>query len=432
MLLVRRASAAVAILLAAILFVYRTKTLAVLLLVGNSLQSAISLWWHSYLQHWAPVLIATVLALGAGIVLAGLVLRAIATRPVVVISDFEISKECASRLGVTGRSLAALFSDELLQLARIGAGGEQNFDRSLVGTGQLPLLPIGLSDPFGLSTAPQIEVKGISWARVVSEWKRIRERQIVVSGDLISGPERAILAGRVSGKWSWRTEPFLQAEIDLQSAVRTLAILALRDIYTRMSGLVEIAEGRTEEGIKLLKQALIRRPSDVFAVEQLAHIYGKQGRSDEAIALLRRFKVPWYRMFERAVLNKSFSMAYLRKDKKKAIKYARRAVWLAPREVLLQRYLAQLCAVLGLRREALRACRRAKKLAPWHPGMADLEEQVEAFLATAKKKAEAGGALCNRRRGLLSRAKSKQLIRPLRAPKFGADVIAGITCENLE
>lgn len=301
--------------------------------------------WTVFCAHPTPLLIAT----GLGVLLLALLLRVLAPKSTVVVSDFEVPKECIARLGVTGTTLAALLADEMLGIVKVGAGGEQNFDRDLVETGRLSLLPIGLAGLFQRSTAPQIEVKGISWRRLVWEWNGVRERQTAVSGDLIAGPERTVLAARVSGKWSWNTEPFAQPEVALTEAVRTLANLALRDIYPRMSGMHEIAQGRTEEGIRLLQQSLLRRPKDVFAVEQLSAILTKQKRIDEALTVLGKFDIPWYRRHDRAVLYKSFTLTYSFKgDWSKALDYARRAARLAPREALLQRNLALTSAKLGL------------------------------------------------------------------------------------
>ena len=346
------------------------------------LHDACKMLWDAFCAHPTPVLIAIGLALGAGLLLLTLLLRAIAPKWTVVVSDFEVPRECISKLGVTGTSLAALLADEMLGIVKVAVGGEQNFDSSLVETGSLSLLPIGLTGLLQRSTAPQIEVKGISWGRLVWEWKGVRERQIAVSGDVIAGPERTVLAARVPGKWSWKTEPFAQTEVALTEAVKTLAKLALRDIYPRMSGMHELAEGRTEEGIRLLQQSLLRRPKDVFAVEQLSALFGKQKRTDDALALLHKFTIPWYRRYDRAVLYKSFMAAYFCKgDLNKALDYARRAARLAPREALLQRNLALTSAKLGIRKDALRACRKAQELAPGHPALVDLEAEVRASLA---------------------------------------------------
>jgi len=173
----------------------------------------------------------------------------------------------------------------------------------------------------------------------------------------------------------------------LRAAIRKLAIVALQDLRPFISGVWELAEGHTEEGIRLLKNCLVRRPGFVEAAEQLVKPLCEQGRSNEALAILQAVKIPWYKRSDRAVLQKSFFAYYAQQrpvDWKTMIGYARRAARLAPRVPLMQRNLAISAANLGLEKEARRACRRAQKLAPGYPSLANLDQRVEEKLNFAR------------------------------------------------
>lgn len=246
--------------------------------------------WNDFLGHPTAVLIAAGLGLAALLLLIGFILRMVAPRSTLVISNFEMPKEGAPGLHVTGKTLGALLADEILGIVKGAMSGEWNWDSEFVHVKELHS-PLG---EFTTNPSPgvEIEVKGVSWGRIASAWKLVRQRQQLLSGDLTADSDRVVLTARLPGSWSWRTEPFELKETSLRAAIRKLAIAALQDLRPFISGVWELAEGHTEEGIRLLKNCLVRRPGFVEAAEQLVKPLCEQGRSNEALAILQAVKIP--------------------------------------------------------------------------------------------------------------------------------------------
>ncbi len=341
--------------------------------------------WKEFLEHPTAVLIAAGLGLAVLLLLIGFMLRIVAPCPTLVISNFEMPKDGAPGLHVTGKTLASLLADEMLGIVKGAMSGEWNWGSEFVNVKEL-------HSPLEFTTNPnhdgvEIEVKGVSWGRIASAWKLVRQRRQLLSGDLTADADRVFLTARLPGFWSWRTEPFEPKEASLRTAIRKLAGVALKDLRPFVSGVWELADGNTEEGIRLLENCLVRRPGFAEAAEQLVKPLCEQGRSSEALTILQSVKVPWYKRYDRAVLQKSFFAYYAQQDPvdwKIMIGYARRAARLAPRVPLMQRNLALSAANLGLEKEARRACRRAQKLAPGYPSLASLGQRVEEKLNLAR------------------------------------------------
>jgi len=215
--------------------------------------------WKEFLEHPAAVLTAAGLCLAVLIVLIGFILRIVAPRPTLVISNFEMPKDGAPGLHVTGKTLGSLLADEMLAIVKGAMSAEWNWDSEFVHVKEL-------HSPMEFTTSPnpgvEIEVKGVSWGRIASAWKLVRQRQQLLSGDLTTDSGCVFLTLRLPGLWSWRTEPFEPKETGLRAAIRKLASIALQDLRPFVSGVWELADGNTEEGIRY---CLVRRPGFVEA-----------------------------------------------------------------------------------------------------------------------------------------------------------------------
>jgi hypothetical protein len=346
--------------------------------------------WADFLVHPTAVLTAVGLTGAAAILLIGVLLRIVAPRRALVISDFAVPKDSIPGLHVTGRSVGALLADEMLKIVKGAMGAKWNWESEFVGVKEF-------RSPLTLTTVAtpvlDIDVKNVSWGRVRLAWNLIRQSQEMLSGDLIADSERIVLVARVPGQWSWRTDSFQPNQASLRAAVGTLAGAILRDIHPFIGGLWELSQGRTDDGITLLKNHLARQPDHVRTAEQLVKPLCDQGRSREALENLRLMKIPWYRRRDRGILQKSFSAYYLQQspvDLNTAIWHARRAARLAPREPLFQRNLALLSAIFGREEEARRACRRALKLAPRYPYLSGFSQMVEERLAKSREESPRG------------------------------------------
>jgi hypothetical protein len=318
--------------------------------------------WKDFLEHPGAVLTAIGVIVASGFVLVGAILRMAAPRFAAVISDFQVPKDGIGGLNVTGRTLASLLADEMLAITKAALRAPSNLRANEIDASAYSRLPLEFQGS-SLPPALEIEVKGLSWDRLLQAWRQVRRRQTVISGDAIFGPEKVVLAGRAAGRWSWRTEPFAPTERDLQVAIQSLADAAMRDINPFIAGVRSLAEGHADEGIKLLRVCLDRSPHHFSAAEQLTLALLKGERCVEAMRFLPNFRLPWYERHGGAIVHNSLAAVHSSCGTNEAAIYnARQAVRLWPRSPLLQARLAEICADQGLEKEALRAGIKAYKL----------------------------------------------------------------------
>lgn len=343
-------------------------------------------WWSAFVAHPGPVLILTLIGIASILLLSGIFLRVVFPRATLLISDFEMPKDGVPGLHVTGRTIGSLLADEMLAIVKTGMSAQWNWSSPLVPIQELKSSPLTFTTA---NTSPgfEIEVKGVSWGRVTAAWRLVRQRQQILSGDMVADSDHVVLAARVTGLCSWRTLPFRPDEAGLREGVRLLADAALRDIHPFISGVCELALGHEDAGIALLRNCVLRWPSFVRAAEQLVSPLCRQGRFSEAKAIIEGVRIPWYRRRDRGYLQKCLMALYAKErpvDWNLVIRHARLATRLAPRVPLFQRNLALVASEIGCEKEARRACLRAKRLAPGHPFLTDLETMVDKILTRVR------------------------------------------------
>ena len=278
-------------------------------------------WWLRALER-RPV--AGILALGVCAVGAGVALRVAVPREALVISAFEVP-EAAARppLGVSGKTTANVFLDaiqrvldtatifttaldsssattgiygELLSFAirtearqhRADVGGKTVFQPSS-GAFRLGLAQPARAPPVG------VEVEGLSVERIAAEWNRVRERQTIVSGDVLTTARGLNLRARISGKGVWEVGPVAPTPAALDRAASELALHLLTGTnpsiaqrYYLSRGLPFQRSGRLVDALRQCRHAAAIATQDPCADLFLGVALLEVGRADSAVAALRR------------------------------------------------------------------------------------------------------------------------------------------------
>jgi tetratricopeptide (TPR) repeat protein len=278
-------------------------------------------WWLRALER-RPF--AGILALGVCAVGAGVALRVAVPREALVISAFEVPEAAATpQLGVSGKTMANVFLDaiqrvldtatifttaldsssaatgtydELLTFAiraearqrRAEVGGKTVFQPSS-GAFRLGLAPLAKAPSVG------VEVEGLSVERIAAEWNRVRERQTIVSGDVLTTATGLSLRARISGKGVWEVGPVAPTLADLDRAASELALHlftgtnpSIAQRYYLSRGLRFQRRGSLVDALRSYRRAAAIATEDPCADLFLGVALLQVGKADSAVATLRR------------------------------------------------------------------------------------------------------------------------------------------------
>lgn len=218
---------------------------------------------------------------------AGLIIMAAyavwdARTPVTMIAPFQLPK---ADLPFSGDIVADALQDALKSIHNEIEGERQDPGLQSSETG-LPDLRNMLIPKFRRVQAPPrftVEVKGLSYERILSVARGVMNSAATISGDVIvDGKEFALIARTEdAGPWVSVSEP-ISAE-GLTRASRDLAekIVATQD--PTLAGVVLLKKGQVDEGFEALNRARSLNPTDARLKMNLCMGFGANRRYDEAI-----------------------------------------------------------------------------------------------------------------------------------------------------
>jgi tetratricopeptide (TPR) repeat protein len=205
-----------------------------------------------------------------------------ARTPVTMIAPFRLPK---ADLPFNGDIVTDALQDALKSIHNVIDGDRQNPGLRSSETG-LPDLRNFLIPKFRRIQAPPrftVEVKGVSYERILSVARAVRGNETTVSGDVIVNGSEFILIARTAdaGPWVSVSSP-ISAE-GLTQATRDLAekIVAAEDPI--LAGVVLLKKGQLDEGFAALNRARSLNPTDVRLKTNLCMGFGANRRYDQAI-----------------------------------------------------------------------------------------------------------------------------------------------------
>jgi tetratricopeptide (TPR) repeat protein len=128
-----------------------------------------------------------------------------------------------------------------------------------------------------------VEVKGISYERVVSLFRAVMRTETAVSGDVIVEGDHFILSARAVDAGPWQSDPQPTTVEGLRQASRDLAKRIVETQDPTLAGMALLKDEQVDRGLAAFSRALSQRPSDVRLKLNLCMAYGAVRRYDEAI-----------------------------------------------------------------------------------------------------------------------------------------------------
>jgi tetratricopeptide (TPR) repeat protein len=205
-----------------------------------------------------------------------------AQTPVTMITPFQLPK---ADLPFSGDIISDALRDSLKSITNEIEREKQ--DPSLTSSEMgLPDLRNMVIPKFGQIQVPPrftVEVKGLSYERILSIARALLRTETTISGDVILRGKEFILVARTAdaGPWESGSSP-ISAE-GLKRAKRDLAekILATKD--PTLAGVALLKDGQVEQGLAMLNRARTLNPTDVRLKLNLCTGFGANRRYEEAI-----------------------------------------------------------------------------------------------------------------------------------------------------
>jgi tetratricopeptide (TPR) repeat protein len=139
---------------------------------------------------------------------------------------------------------------------------------------------------FGRVQAPPrfaVEVKGLSYERILSVVRAVMRTEITISGDVIVKGKDFTLIARAADAGPWESVSSPITAEGLKQASRDLAekIVAAQD--PTLAGVALLKDGQIDQGLAALNRALSQHPTDSRLKLNLCMGFGANRRYDEAI-----------------------------------------------------------------------------------------------------------------------------------------------------
>lgn len=202
--------------------------------------------------------------------------------PVTMIAPFQLPK---ANLPFSGEMVADALQDSLgsirndIDEERNGAGLKSS------DTG-LPDLRHMLIPKFSRIQAPPrfaVEVKGVSYERLLSVARGLRRTQTIVSGDLLLRGNKFILIARTADSGPWESMACPASKEGLKQASRDLAEKILASQDPTLAGVALLKDGQADQGLAMLNRARTLKPKDSRLKLNLCMGFGANRRYQEAI-----------------------------------------------------------------------------------------------------------------------------------------------------
>jgi len=205
-----------------------------------------------------------------------------AKTPVIVIAPFQMPK---GDLPFSGDIVADALQDGLKSIHNEIEGEKQDPGLRASETG-LPDLRNMLIPQFGRVQAPPrfaVEVKGVSYERILSVARALMGTQTTVFGDVIVNGKDFILTARTADGGPWESVSVPISAAGLKQASRDLSekIVATQD--PTLAGVALLKSGQIDQGLAALNRARNLNPTDARLKLNLCMGLGANRRYEEAI-----------------------------------------------------------------------------------------------------------------------------------------------------
>jgi len=205
-----------------------------------------------------------------------------AKTPVTMIAPFQLPK---ADLPFSGDIVADALQDGLKSI-RNEIDEERQYPGLRSSDTGLPDLRNMLIPEFGRVQAPPrfaVEVKGVSYERILSIARAVMGTETTVSGDVILKGAEFTLIARAADAGPWESVPSPISAEGLKRASRDLAekILATQD--PTLAGVALLKDGQVDQGLAVLNRARSLNPTDARLKLNLCMGFGANRRYDEAI-----------------------------------------------------------------------------------------------------------------------------------------------------
>jgi tetratricopeptide (TPR) repeat protein len=204
-----------------------------------------------------------------------------ARTPVTMIAPFQVPK---AELPFNGEIVADALQDELKSIRNEIEEQKDGSNLRSSETG-LPDLRNMLIPKFPIQDPPRftVEVKGVSYERILSIARAIRRTETTISGDVILKGNQFVLTARAADVGPWESVPSPISADGLKQASKDLAKKILMTQNPTLEGVALLEEGQGEEALAALDRARSLNPTDVRLKLNLCMGLSANRRYEEAI-----------------------------------------------------------------------------------------------------------------------------------------------------
>jgi tetratricopeptide (TPR) repeat protein len=205
-----------------------------------------------------------------------------AKTPVTMIAPFQVPNDKPS---FTGDIVADSVQDALKSIRNEIESEKQDMSLRSSETGLPDLRNMLMPRLWQVQAPPRftVEVKGVSYGRILSLAREIFGTETTISGDVVMDGEKFILIARAAdgGPWESTAQP-LGAD-GLKQASRELAVKILMTQDPTLAGVALLKHGQIDEGLEELIRARNRKPTDPGLKLNLCVGFASSRRYDNAI-----------------------------------------------------------------------------------------------------------------------------------------------------
>jgi len=205
-----------------------------------------------------------------------------ALTPVTMIAPFQVPND---KLPFTGDIVADSVQDALKSIRNELEEERQDMSLRSSETGLPDLRNMLMPTLLRVQAPPRftVEVKGVSYERILSLAREILRTETTISGDVVRTGDKFILISRSADGGPWEsTAQSLNAE-GLKQASRELAQKILMTQDPTLAGVALLKQGQIDEGLEELTRARNLKPNDPKSKLNLCVGFASSRRYDDAI-----------------------------------------------------------------------------------------------------------------------------------------------------
>jgi tetratricopeptide (TPR) repeat protein len=241
-----------------------------------------------------------------------------AKTPVTTITAFQVPK---NDLPFTGEIVADAVQDGLKSIRNEIEQEKQDGSVRSWETGLPALRNVLIPRVWRVQAPPRftVEVKGVSYERILSVARGVMGTETTISGDVIFNKDKFTLVARSAQAGPWKSIESPTTAEGLQQASRDLAEKILVSLDPTVAGMMMLKNGRIDDGLAVLNRARNMNPIDPRFKLNLCAGLGATRRYDEAIECYKEV-LNQNRRSAPEVWGRLAQIYYLRGDQVNAIK----------------------------------------------------------------------------------------------------------------